>query len=648
MQFPPATPLRLLLKPLTACLLTLTCLAPPALSAPYSTLFVFGDSLLDAGQFPDLNGPPGATLRFTNRTGPDYHDGSGELTGLTSSLLLGRLLGISPHDLAASTSPVNAALGQADGNNWAVGGYRTDQILDSITGQSNVTLEDTNIVLRNRPGYLPGNAGRADPDALYYLSGGANDFRLGLVLNRADARQAAGRLADSAQALQQAGARYLMVWLLPDIGQTPVYSASPVQPVISDLSAVFNERLVERLGQLDAEVIGLNIPLLISEALSDPARFGFAADIDLIGTCFNGDGCRQNPVYGLDGSRPDPDRLFFNDRVHPTTAAQRLLADYAYSILAAPQELTLLPEMAHTTLRAQQDTLRNQWLADLGAWQAVGHWRTLLDAGGQALDIDAQGSGAKADGQGANLTLGGSYRLAEHWRTGFVAGAYRQSLKAGEQDSRYRLGSYIASIFMQYQARQWWADISASVGQLDYDKTERRFALGISERQEKGDTDGHLWAWSARLGHDLSGGHRAWHLSPFISADQARVSVDGYRERGQSSSALSVDDQQRTSRRLGAGLLGKWQLAPATQVSGEFAHEREFETDARPVRLALNSLPSLDFALQGYAPQRNLNRASLGLSQQLTRDLNLRAGYTWRKNDALTQQGVNLGMSLDF
>ncbi|EGH19097.1 hypothetical protein Pgy4_39645, partial [Pseudomonas savastanoi pv. glycinea str. race 4] len=40
--------------------------------------------------------------------------------------------------------------------------------------------------------------------------------------------KAANQLADSAQALQQAGARYIMVWLLPDIGKTPALSGSPL------------------------------------------------------------------------------------------------------------------------------------------------------------------------------------------------------------------------------------------------------------------------------------------------------------------------------------------------------------------------------------------------------------------------------------
>ncbi len=81
---------------------------------------------------------------------------------------------------------------------------------------------------------------------------------------------------------------------------------------------------------------------------------------------------------------------------------------------------------------------------------------------------------------------------------------------------------------------------------------------------------------------------------------------------------------------------------------GEVAHEREFETDQQDVTKALNSVQSVGFTLQGYTPQRDLNRATLGVSQKLTQDLTLRGNYNWRKNDDVTQQGVNVALSLSF
>ena len=98
---------------------------------------MFGDSLVDAGQFEDTS-VRGQTKRFTNRI-----DGSpGDVYGKVSSMLIGERLGISNGQLAGSTSPVREAQGQNDGDNWAVGGYRTDQIYNSITGVAGSIVVD--------------------------------------------------------------------------------------------------------------------------------------------------------------------------------------------------------------------------------------------------------------------------------------------------------------------------------------------------------------------------------------------------------------------------------------------------------------------------------------------------------------------------
>ncbi|AZC33786.1 Phospholipase/lecithinase/hemolysin [Pseudomonas chlororaphis subsp. piscium] len=631
-----------LFVPLASSLLSLACAQAIAAPSPYSSFIVFGDSLSDAGQFADPGGPAGATQRFTNRTGPVYLDGSGELRSANSTQLLGAKLGFSDDQLAASTSATRASAGLPDGNNWAVGGYRTDQILDSITTTSTADS-------RSRPGYLVANSLRADPNALYYLSGGGNDFLQGRVTSLDQANAAAGRLVDSVQTLQQAGARYIMVWLLPDIGLTPAINGSPLQGFTSQLSAQFNTELVRQLQTVDAEVIPLNIPALLKESFANPAQFGLATDQNLTATCFSGNGCTENARYGIHSATPDPSKLIYNDSVHPTEAGQRLIADYAYSLLAAPWEITLLPEMAQGTLRAHQDELRNQWQADWENWQGVGQWRAIVAAGGQHQDFDSQRSGASADGNGFNLNIGGSYRLNEAWRVGVLAGAYRQKLEAGGNDSDYKLNTYLGTAFVQYQQNRWWADAAATAGHLDYDNLKRKFDLGANERGEKGDTSGDILAFSARLGYDIAQqASSPWHLSPFISADYARAKVDGYSEDGNDSTALTFDDQKRTSRRLGIGLQGKYQITQQTQVFGEIAHEKEYEDDTQKLTMALNSLPDNRYTLEGYTPQTNLNRLNLGVSHKLTQDLALRASYNIRKDDDFTQQGINVGVSLDF
>lgn len=86
------------LKPLAAAVL-LTCATDAAIAddGPFSQFVVFGDSLSDAGNFPDLQSPtlggnPTGGLRFTNRTGPTY--GAGEYIGEVGTQRLASMLGL--------------------------------------------------------------------------------------------------------------------------------------------------------------------------------------------------------------------------------------------------------------------------------------------------------------------------------------------------------------------------------------------------------------------------------------------------------------------------------------------------------------------------------------------------------------------------
>lgn len=634
-------------RPFALCLLALACTTAVAAPMPYSTLVVFGDSLNDAGQFPDAGGPLGSSLRFTNRTGPTYLNNNSEQTGAVNAMLLASKLGFGAGEQAASTAVLHPQLGLPDGNNWATGGYTTADILASITDTSAIGAGG-GVPLRQRPGYLAERNFKADPNALYYLNGGANDFFQGLVTTPALADAAASRLTDSARALQQAGGRYLMVWLLPDLGLTPAAYGSAFQSAQSQLSAAFNQTLVQQLAQVPAQIIPLNVPLLFSEVINTPTAFGFISGTPLLTTCFSGESCTANPSYGASGTTPDPSKLLFDDSVHPTTAGHKLIADYAYSLLAAPWELSLLPQMANRTLLAQEDGLRREWQADAGAWQALGNWRAIVNGGAQRQEFDGQDSAVSADGSHASLQVGGSYRLHEDWRAGLLGGAYRQNLKAGEADSRYKLDGYLGSAFVQFQHEHWWADAALTGGYLDYRDLQRTFALGISERAEQGNSRGSLWSASSRVGFNLAPSTSSWQLSPFLSAAYSRITVDGYSERGQSSTALQVDEQTLTSKRLGAGVLANVQVLPTTRLFGEVTHEHEFNGDAQHVTLRQKALPTLAYQLDGYRPAQQINSLSLGVNQKLTSALAVQASYSLERRDDQSQQGVNLGLSLDF
>lgn len=468
-----------------------------------------------------------------------------------------------------------------------------------------------------------------------------------MVTDQASAALAAADLVAGVAALQAAGARYIIVSDLPDVGLTPAGFVSGLRSAWSGAAELFNAELGTQLSALGGNVIRLNFRGLLAEVQADLGRYGFDPMVSQINVCFSGDSCPADPTWGIGGISANPDRLLFNDGVHPTAAVQQISADYIYSILAAPWQVSLLPEMAMASLTGHQQQLRSEWQTQRTGWQAVGRWQSFIGANGQRQSFQRSEAVAESDSDAYGLTLGGSYRLDDYWRIGAALGLQEQTLVAGESDSEYDLRSYLFTAFAQYRLDRLWVDSSLTLGHLDYHSLERQFALGITERSEKGSSEGQLWALSGRIGYDLANAGTGWQVSPFISADLARISVDGYSEDGGSASALNYYDQQRDSTRLGVGMQINYQLSSATQVFAEIAREREFDDDQRDLRMGLNSVSGSSFELQGHAPASGQTLVGVGISYALSNELGLRAAYQFRGTDD-RQQALSLSMSLDW
>ena len=644
------------LKPLAlAVLLAGTAVAAHAQTSPYTQFVNFGDSLSDAGNFPDtgspsLGGYPTGGLRFTNRTGPNYTANNSEYAGQVVTQVLANRLGLQ----SLPSTPLLPALltGNPDGTNYAVGGYRTDQILDSVTRIS--TVDPGTGLPRDRLGYLMDNP-QVDPNGLYYLNGGANDiFQLvaGTAPIPITMGQSAANMVEAVGALQAAGARYIIISDLPDVGETPLGNSLPgFSTTLNDLSDAFNTALAAGLQAQGGNYVLLNNRLLLSEVRADLARYGFDPTIDQTAVCFSGDGCPSDPTYGLTGltsntnANADPSRLLFNDAVHPTTAVHQISADYVYSILSAPAEISLLPEMGRSALRNHLQMLDNELAAQRGNWQSIGAWRTFVQGGYNRPEYDGFGGG---DGDSPTLAIGVTNRVNDGWLAGLSLGLAQNTLSLGEGDSDYDMRSYLASAFASYQQDRFFADFNVSAGYLDYDDLKRTFALGVAERSEKGSTEGVLWGVSAKTGFNLMQVGDPLQFGPFIGASYQKVEIDGYSEKGASATALTYEDQELESLRLSVGLFGNYALTQRTRLFAEVAREVEREDDQREdLRMSLNSVENNSFELPGATPTGSQTRFSVGVAHQLTTGLSLRANYNYQGNDN-RNQGIGVSLALDL
>jgi outer membrane lipase/esterase len=263
-------------------------LALPSLASAtsFSTFYVFGDSLVDAGNVRIATGgaTPSAALgyfqgRFTN--GYDYTD----------------LLSI-----ATFGTPTVASL--AGGNNFAWGGAR-------VVANTSDSIPDLGLQLG---AYAARSLGVGDPNALYVLNFGGNDV---FALGRGDiggltaeqySAQVITQYADSVRYLNVLGARNILITGIPN-GTDPIGVAlearlqtalDALAPQLTQGTSFYRFSYINFFGRVATDPGSLNLPPLRTDT-----------------TCLRA----QTP-----GPNIDCTGFFFFDDVHPTAAVQAAAA----------------------------------------------------------------------------------------------------------------------------------------------------------------------------------------------------------------------------------------------------------------------------------------------------------------------------------
>jgi phospholipase/lecithinase/hemolysin len=294
-------------------------------AASLSGLYVFGDSLSDAGNTFDITFTPAIGTGF-----PPLPYAQRFTNGLTWVEYLGQELGLAP----TLFSDVEAGAGLADGINFAVGG--------ATTGSEN-TLALTASVTRLFPkvAELPGlqqqiaaftnqipTGGQADPDALYIVWAGATDYlpTEGAFVPVQTPQPPLANLASALQTLNSVGAKKILLVNLPPLGDTPLVrrvdqSVPGAAAALNQLADAHNAGLagLGRSLSPDVNLLTLDINALFEEVASDPAQFGLTNVTE--------------PCLTATGICADPSTYLFWDQLHPTTVAHKLISDRALAEL---------------------------------------------------------------------------------------------------------------------------------------------------------------------------------------------------------------------------------------------------------------------------------------------------------------------------
>lgn len=565
-------------RTLLAAALALAALPAVAQEQPYSQTVFFGDSLTDAGYFRPLLPPEfqAVTGQFTTNPGFVWSQWLADHYG-TGSRPNGN--------------------GQ-DGDNYAAGGARVGvDVVNALGFVPSLATQMDN--------YLAANGGQADPDALYTVWGGAND--LFSITDFATAEPIIGG-AVTAQVgivatLQAAGAQYVLVPTVPDLGLTPSFRAQGIAAQGTGLSTAYNDALFGALAANGLSVIPVDTFRFLQEVVADPALYGIS---NTTGTACQPQVTAQsltcNPTSLVS---PDaPNSYLFADGVHPTTGAHRILADLAIAALEGPRQMAVLPHSAAATGRGRAERV-GAHLAGKPEGDGTRWWTDLRG------DFQRYGHGDHYDGAGPALTGGVDWTRGNLVFGGFagygVQGNDWGHRRGNWDQSEATLGGFIG----WYGDSGAWVNGQLSYTQLDYD-IERQVPLGPALRTHTASADGSNLTAALQAGWELGDG--ALRHGPVLGVVAQRIDVDGFAESDPGlSTSLAYPDQEFDSLIGSAG----WQLAYSIndhlRPYARITLDREFEDAAEQAFARSQAVAgSLPYAVPGVGYDESYGTLTFG------------------------------------
>lgn len=584
---------------LLAAALALAASTPALGDDTFSRTVFFGDSLTDAGYFRPLlvqQNPQAAILgRFTTNPGLVWAEWLADYYGTDARPAV---------DPSLACGPTFCQPALTGGDNYAAGGamVSADRIgppfgyTPSMSTQLNY--------------YLGSTEGRADPDALYTVWGGANDL-FSIAANPAQAQQIIGA-AVTAQvgivgALQGAGARYVLVPNIPDLGITPSFRAQGAAAAAQGtaLATAYNDALYGGLEASGLRVIPLDTFTFLREVVDDPAMYGFA---NVTGTACQPQITAQsitcNPgTY----ASPGADQTYlFADGVHPSSAAHRAIADLALGMIEGPRQMAVLPRSAAMTGRGRAERIGAQvsapiqdgrrWFADLrGDFQRYGH-------------------GDQYDGAGPALTAGLAWGSGQLTYGGF-AGYGRQANDWGRRRGDWDQSEATLGGFVGWQSENGaWLGAQLSYSQLDID-TQRQVPIGPALRVHRGDTDGSNLTAALHAGWRM--GEGALRHGPVLGVVAQRIEIDGFAESDPaSSSSLAFPDQDFDSLVGSVGWQVDYTINPHLAPYARLTVDREFE-DGAAEAFATSQSTGLAYGVPGLDYDDTWSTLTLGARTSL-------------------------------
>jgi outer membrane lipase/esterase len=555
-----------------------------AASAQFSNAYFFGDSLSDSGNWQSTGVLPPGTGKFTINPGPVWTE------------------------VFASYYGFSATPSTQGGTNYAWGGAQVTT-LPMVVGQPLNPLMGAPIVTQVQQFVAKGPA---DRNAIYSLFGGPNEVSYQLALLQqglttpsgvqAAVAQAAIALGTQAAILNGAGAKYIIVWGMPDLGTTLDGRASGLAPTLSALSSLFNNTLWSTLNATGLGTIRLNSAALLNEVLANPSLYGF--------TNTTAQACTvpaQNTIALCTASTlapgANPNTWFWANGTHPTPGVHNIMAEYAQSVIVAPQEMAVLGQQPLDVEKANWRTLDGRMVSSING-KGVGKFEAWAAYDYGNPDYSSYQSG---NANVNTIAVGGDMKVTDHLLIG-VQFAYSES-KTDYGTLSSKLKEPMGTFYVGYGEGPWYVGATLGAGGLDY-STDRSIPLGAAVRVESASPTGSQTVARLLGGYWFTYG--SWLHGPTVKLTYQDITVRQFSENGSDSTTMTFGQQDMTS----------WQTSVGWQASGQIGIFRPFgrvtweynsENSVRNVSASVvNTGGGAFFSVPSYQPDSNYALFNLG------------------------------------
>ena len=595
--------------------------AGSALAQSFSNVVVFGDSLSDSGNAATGSGlPPGTS--FTTNPDPVWAE------------------------IIAGAFGASGANSRAGGPNYAFGG--------ACMNPATLCEQDLSPTVTEQIGqHLAARDGSLDPNALYTIWGGLNDIADSASSNPATAPghvlAAADVNAKQIHRLREAGARHVVVFNMPDASVAPfAVSLGPiVQAGLSALVAEYNKKLYAGIRESEQGVVPINIHAALGALAANPGRYGLT---NVTGTACGAPNAMEavSIKCGPAGSpfpvtyAPDTNNTYlFADRSHPSGAVHAMLASLVTSTLAAPLQVSLAGEAGAEAAVAHDGVISAERASDFAL--PVGSWRGYARGQFGGSDLGALPRLGDIESDMTVITLGAGHRAGPDlsWGAALSIARHENELSGATLDSDVAL----ASLHGAWRSGGLEVSVALSLGQTSVD-VERPVTLGAFTRVERGSTEAAQFGGEFDLGWTLSASEILRH-GPFFGLSLLNQEVKGFRESGNSSTAMNFSDFSRNSLIARGGYRLGWSVG-GLRPYARIAYEHELEDDPILVSAGSNTMPGR-FSIPGFTPSSSAVSTDLGVSAKLGERMSGLVGYAGRfGEDSRSSHRLSLALRIAF